>query len=245
MRKIAHIINPVVVNEKSDLFIAQPVTFATMISARDFARGKVDVFLYTAQFPEDRPLVTADFRATPDLERSVLDLGPFRKKRKLPFIKDILDRLYEAAPESEYLIYTNVDIALQPQFYVAVNAFIDEGHDAFAINRRTISKQYQSVEEIPLMYSEEGESHPGWDCFVFKREAYPRFILGDICVGANLIGTVLLFNLLCTSRNFMEFKNEHLTFHLGDDREWKTGEYSDYAAHNLRQTEKIISELKS
>ena len=215
-----------------------------MAIARDFARGKVDVLLFTAQYPEDRPLVPADFQATRDLERSVLDLGHFRKKRKLPFIKDILDRLYQAAPEAEYLIYTNVDIALKPEFYVAVNTFIEEGQDAFVINRRTIRK-YQSIEEIPLMYADPGENHPGWDCFVFKRDSYPLFILADICVGANLIGTVLLFNLLCTSKNFMEFKDKHLTFHLGDDMTWKAEDYSDYAAHNILQTEEIISKLKS
>jgi hypothetical protein len=245
LKKIAHIINPVLVNKTSDLYLAQPVTFATMSTARDFARDKVAVQLYTAQYTEDRPIVPPDFRMTPDLERSVLDAGTFRKKRKLPFIKDILARLFDAAHEADYMIYTNVDIGLMPQFYLVVKEFIEEGYDAFVINRRTISKQHQSIGDIPFMYSELGESHPGWDCFVFRRDAYPAFVLGDICVGANLIGTVLLFNLLCTAENFMEFKDEHLTFHIGDDMKWKSGGYSDYAAHNIRQTEKVLAELKT
>ena len=32
--KLAHIVNPVVVSQSSDLFVAQPITFQTMIEAR-------------------------------------------------------------------------------------------------------------------------------------------------------------------------------------------------------------------
>ncbi|MCR4288341.1 MAG: hypothetical protein NUW09_10065, partial [Deltaproteobacteria bacterium] len=174
MRKIAHIINPVKAAKTSDLFVAQPVTFETMRVAREFARGKVAVELYTAQYPEDRSFVPDGFQPTRDLDRSVMDLGSFREKRKLPLIKDILDRLYEAV-DAEYMIYTNVDIALMPHFYLAVDKFIDEGHDAFVINRRTISGRRKLVKDIPLMYAELGKPHPGHDCFVFRRDAYGKF----------------------------------------------------------------------
>src|SRR5208283_259560 len=245
MRRLAHIINPVaVISRESDLLIAQPVTFATMTVACDFARGKVDVSLFTSQYPEDRNILPAAFRPTPDLEKSVLDLGSFRKSRKLPLIKDILDRLYSAAPDAEYMIYTNVDIALLPHFYLAVNAFIEEGHDAFVINRRTISKHYMRINEIPLMYADTGESHPGFDCFVFRRDSYPRFILEDVCIGANLVGTSLLFNLLCSSQKFTEFKDKHLTFHIGDDKSWKQELFSDFAAHNIEETYKVYMALE-
>ena len=127
MRTIAHIINPVIVQPTSDLYVAQPVTFETMRVARDFARGKVGVQLLSTQYPEDRAFVPDGFTATPDLERSVLDLASFGIKRKLPLLRDIVARLYEAAPEAEYLIYTNNDIALMPYFYLAVNALIDSG----------------------------------------------------------------------------------------------------------------------
>lgn len=244
VRKIAHIINPVKVAEMSDLFIAQPVTFTTMATARDFAHDKVNVALYTAQYPEDRTIIPPEFQMTPDLERSILDLGFFQKKRKLPLIKDILDRLYNAATDADYLIYTNVDIALQPHFYVAVNTLIEQDCDAFVINRRTISKKYTRVEDIPLMCSEIGEGHWGWDCFIFKRSAYSRFILGEICIGANFIGAILLFNLLCYSNKFKEFKDKHLTFHLGDDMTWKSSDYSDYSAHNTREAARIYEALE-
>src|SRR3972149_6920763 len=204
MKKIAHIINPVIFNESSALCAPQPVTFETMRAARDFASRSVEVDLYSAQTPEDHPFVPEDFIATRDLDRSVLDFGVFRKKRKLPLIRDILNRLYEAS-EAEYLIYTNVDISLMPQFYLAVNGFIEEGNDAFIINRRTISSRHKRIEEIPLMYSELGRAHPGHDCFVFKRDVYRGYRLGDVCIGAPFVGRTLLFNLACSAKNFRIF----------------------------------------
>jgi len=231
MRKIAHIINPVIVNESSDLFIAQPITFETMRIAQEFARGHVDVALYSAQYPEDRPIIPEWFKMTPDLDRSSLDIGSFHKKRKLPLSKDILDRLYDAS-DADYLRYTNVDIAVMPHFYVAVNKIIENGYNAFVINRRTISQEYTNVDQLYLMFSQAGKKHPGYDCFVFRRDAYSRFKTGTACVGANWIGKVIITNLICNSEQFNLFENFHLTFHIGDDRSWKTKDCQDYDLHN-------------
>lgn len=244
MRKLAHIINPFIVGEKSDLFFAQPITFETMRVARQFAAGQVEVELFTTQYPEDHAVVPRDFRMTPDLERSVLDLGRFTIKRKLPLIKDILDRLY-AASEAEYLIFTNNDIALMPYFYASVNAFIAAGYDAFAINRRIVSDEYRTLAEIPLMYAETGRKHEGHDCFVFRREHYPRYRLGNICVGMPLIGRALVWNLFCFARRFKEFKRRHLTFHLGDPvMKWQKGGQADFVAHNQNELRRCLLELE-
>jgi hypothetical protein len=243
MRKIAHIINPVVVDQASDLYVAQPITFETMKTAKKFAEGQVEAELFTAQFPEDRVLVPGGFQLTPDLERSVIDFGSFQKRRKLPLLADILDRLYAAA-DAEYLVYTNVDIALQPHFYVAVNALIERGYDAFVINRRTIAAVYSSPAEIPLMYAEAGEKHPGFDCFVFKREVYPRYELGKICLGVQWIDNVLIMNLVCHARNFSVFRKLHLTFHLGDSQNWLKEKYADYYAYNQAEAAKVVAALE-
>ncbi|NEN93578.1 MAG: hypothetical protein F6K48_33760, partial [Okeania sp. SIO3H1] len=87
---LAHIINPVVVPESSDLFVAQPITFQTMKNAQTHAKGKVNVTLYSAQYPEDESIIPDGFVKTPNLETSVLDVGKFLVPRKLPLIKDIL-----------------------------------------------------------------------------------------------------------------------------------------------------------
>ncbi len=243
MRKIAHIINPFIVDKASDLFVAQPITFETMKIAQKFSRGQVDVTLFTAQYPEDRPLIPDGFHVTPDLERSVLDFGSFQKKRKLPLLKDILDRLYEAT-DAEYLIYTNVDIALMPHFYVAVNAFIEKGYDGFVVNRRTIPPIYSSVAEIPWMYAEAGTKHLGFDCFVFKRNAYPEYKLSAVCLGIPWVNHVLLCNLICQSRNFFVFRKLHLTFHLGDSQVWLKEKYADYYAYNRDEAKKAHAALE-
>ncbi|MCK5603519.1 hypothetical protein KAR91_16665 [Candidatus Pacearchaeota archaeon] len=244
MRKLAHIINPVAVDESSDLYIAQPITFETMKAAKEYAKGKIDVELFTAQYSEDRHMVPDGFIPTQDLKRSIKDLAYFKKSRKLPILKDILDRLYDTS-DAEYLIYTNVDISLMPSFYVSVNALIEEGYDAFTINKRLISDKFKSIDEIPIMYAEAGKIHRGHDCFIFKRQVYPKYILGKVCIGAVGIGRTLLFNLSCHADRFALFSDKHLTFHIGNERKWKGSEYSDMLKFNQDEEAKALEELES
>jgi len=243
MRKIAHIINPVNLGPPSDLYIAQPITFATMQTAREFARGVVAVDLFSAQYPEDRSYVPAGFQLAPDLERSVLDRCAFDKKRKLPLLADILQRLYEAS-DAEYFVYTNVDIALMPNFYVTVNALLDRGYDALVINRRSISDEYKHPTEVPLMYAEAGQKHPGHDCFVFRRDALPRLRLAGVCLGVPMIGRVLCWNLVCHAPRYKEFKKAHLTFHLGRPQLGLNRVNAEYAAYNWREAMEVTATLE-
>ena len=245
MRSFAHIINPVIVPPTSDLYVAQPVTFETMRVARDFASGKVGVQLISAQYPEDRSFVPDGFMTTPDLDRSVLDVGSFEMKRKLPVLRDIVERLYEAAPEADYLIYTNNDIALMPYFYLAVNALIDSGYDALVINRRIVWGDYRRLDEIPLMYAEADQKHEGHDCFVFRRDVFPQYKLDDICVGTPYIGRVMLWNVFCFGRKYKEFKDLHLTFHLGNPpMRFQAGGQEDYVMHNKTAAARVARDLE-
>ncbi|MBN1464393.1 hypothetical protein JXA02_01435 [candidate division KSB1 bacterium] len=234
MRKIGHIINPVIVPPSSDLYIAQPITFASMKVAKEKAAGQLDIQLFSAQFKEDIPLIPPYFTRTPDLERSILDFGRFSKNKKLPLIQDILDRLYQNS-DAEFFIYTNVDIALQPHFYLEVNHLLDRGYDAFVINRRTISSAYKSVTELPMMYKDPGKMHPGYDCFIFKRELYPKFKLGRVVIGTNRIGLTLITNLISYSQKMKIFRDLHLTFHIGEERSWRDSIFDDYIQFNLAE----------
>ena len=236
--KIAHIINPVSVPQESDLYIAQPITFETMRRAKKLARENgINVELLYASYEEDVPIAPDDFIFAGCLKRSVLDVGDFLKLRKLPLVKDILDLMYEKS-DAMYFIYTNVDISLYESFYIEVERIISNGYDAFVINRRTLSSKYTSVDELEYMYADKGKPHPGFDCFVFRRDAYPDYELGEACIGANWIGRVLLSNLIVHSNKFKVFENEYLTFHIGDDRSWKVEKYSDYDLHNVINFEK-------
>jgi hypothetical protein len=214
-----------------------------MRRARAFAEPDLNVKLFSAQFAWDGAAAPAGFTRTPDLDRTVLDVAQFLVPRRLPLLADILERLYHAS-QADYFIYTNVDIALQPSFYTAVREYIQDGFDSFVINRRTIDARYSTIGELDEMYSDRGIAHRGWDCFIFPRQFYPWFRLYDICLGTGRVGLAMLSNLVMLSHNFHEFKEEYLTFHIGDDQIWKQREYADYSAHNTEQLMRILSELE-
>jgi len=209
-----------------------------MLAARDFAKDKVKVNFYSAQYAEDRNLTPSVFELTPDLTRSVLDFGNFKEKRKLPLLKDILDRLFDSS-DAEYVIYTNVDIALMPNFYLTVDRLLNEGYDAFVIRRVDIPKTFHELEDIPLMYSLKGKPNPGHDCFVFKRAAYKNYYLGAVCIGTPFVGAALFSNLIAYAQRFKAFDHLHLTFHLGSDAVHNKAIYDDYLIYNMNELKKV------
>ncbi len=239
--KFAHVINPVKVGTNSDLFIAQPVTFETQKIAKESAIN-AEVELFSINYPEDDEIVPSHYQRLPHLERSILDVAAFEEKRKLPVLADILQRLYDAT-DAEYLIYTNVDIALQPNFYDKAAEFVEAGYNGIVINRRTINDRFRSVDEIPEMHKDKGKKHPGYDCFIFPREHFPDYLLGTACIGSNWIGRVLIANLMAHSDNFCVFTDEHLTFHIGDDLSWRRKSLDDYHMHNEVQLFEILGKL--
>lgn len=214
MTRIAHIINPVKAPVGSELYVVQPITFETIRIAKSFTHPDIEVGLFTTSYPEDHSIIPDFFQIAKDLDRSVRDIISYSSKKKLPFIKDILDRLSEAS-DAEWLVYTNADICLMPQFYMAVRAMIAEGHDAILVNRRRLSKKYNSVDQLPEMYSEIGGSHPGYDCFVFHRSLLHSFLLDGICIGVPFVEVSLLHNLIAFASNLKHVDDMHLTFHIG------------------------------
>ena len=231
--KFAHVVNSVKVAPSSDLYIAQPITFESMRIAQQLAATfSIPVELCAVNFPEDDEIVPTFFGCRKHLERSVLDVGRFSIPRKLPLIKDILDRA-TAATEAEFIIYSNVDIAVVPHFYLSLASIADEGWDAFMITRRTLPKGYTTPAQLWQMYADIGDRHPGNDCFVFRRETYAKYHLSDACIGARGFAKVLGINLIVHAQRFQHFKNLHLTFHIGDDRIWDAQSLADYSAHNL------------
>lgn len=239
--KFAHIINPVLVLKKSDLYRAQPITFETMKTAQDFAALKgIGVEQYATCYPEDQPLLPDNMKQTRMLDRSILDYGEFSRPKKLPMLQDILQRVYEDS-DAEYIIYTNVDIALMPHFYLSVEKIMKEGYDVVNIFRRTLDNRYQGVEEIPEMYADLGSDHPGTDCFVIRREIIPKLDLQNVVIGAQFVAFALRVNLHLFARKIKEFNRLHMTFHIGDDRVWE--EMDDFSAFNANEADKMFEEL--
>jgi hypothetical protein len=241
MLRLAHLVNPFTPGVTSDLHYAQPITLETMRLARDMAATHgVGVELLSAQFAEDRAIIPDYFTKTPDLDRSADDFQHFSKPKKLPLIADLLDRLYHGT-DAPYLIYTNIDIGLQPHFYVEVARKIASGLDAFVINRRRLPGHFRSIEELPEIYAHRGAPHPGFDCFVFHRDLYPRFRLGHVCIGIPFIEITLSQNLFCYARKFELFDRDFLTFHIGMEIFKKRDpEYFAFNRNEFRQCVRML-----
>jgi hypothetical protein len=240
MIRIAHLINPVKFPVYSDLNAIQHITFESIRVAREKATNQVDVELLTAQFPEDHEVIPDYFIKTPDLNRSVIDFGQFSQHKKFPLLRDLLQRLFEGS-DAEYLIYSNVDIAVQPHFYEEVARRLKSGHDALIINRRRIPGHFSEIDQLPELYLTKGASHPGFDCFVFHRSMFPRFHLKNVCVGIPYVGITFSQNLFCLSHQFKLLDREYLTFHIGMDVFKKRDR--EYLSHNRREFWKAMNEL--
>jgi len=71
---------------------------------------------------------------------------------------------------------------------------------------------------------------PGFDRFVWKRSTHPHHVLGDVCIGAKFVGKTLLWLLRHHATRFRVFTDLSPTFHLGDDKVWKSPDLADYQA---------------
>ncbi|MEZ4931466.1 MAG: hypothetical protein R2788_04950 [Saprospiraceae bacterium] len=238
--QIAHLVNPFLPENDSGLENYQRITFESMRVAKEYVSDSVRVELLSAQFEADSNIVPAYFKKTPNLDRAPSDFALFSKPKKLPLIRDLLERLYNGS-EAEYLIYTNVDIALQPHFYEFVFSKIQAGHDAFIINRRRIPDHFTEIKDLPEMYAAKGKPHPGFDCFVFHRSLFPKFHLENICVGIPFIGIAMAQNLFCYAKNFRLYENEFLTFHIGMEVFKKRDK--EYLAFNRKEFWKAMDKM--
>jgi len=240
--KLTHIVNPVKVNESSDLYFAQPITFETMRMAKEFSKHKNQITICTTQYEEDKCTIPSFVTVLSNLEKSVLDVNLELQKRKLPLIGDILKKLPEAGA-ADYYIYTNMDIALMPYFYDTAFEYIEKGHDAIVINRRRISNTYKKIEQLPLMYPDMGTSHPGFDCFIFKKELLDKLVLENICIGVSFLEVTLMHNLFSFAENPLYVPDAHLTFHIG--MEVLAPRNNNFYKHNRKEFfEKIQPKIK-
>jgi len=213
-----------------------------MFRAKAHAKQAVQVDLCTTQYEEDKGIIPEGFRVLSNLDRSVLDLNNSLEKRKFPLIGDIIAKAIQET-EGEYIIYTNADIGLMPYFYDFVHEKIKEGHDALVINRRRLKSSYQSVDQLPEIYADMGLSHPGFDCFVFRKDWADKMDLGDICVGISFIGVALAHNLFTRAENPLYVDDQHLTFHIGT--QVLVPRKNAFYKHNRREFfEKVLPVLK-
>jgi hypothetical protein len=240
MRSFAHIVNPVRAQPGHELHQAQPLTFESMRRARERAQAAgLQVTLLACALPEDHRELPG-FQATHALTRTVQALGRFEEPRPLPLLGDILERLY-AESDAEVLVYTNVDLALHPDFYLALDAELEAGRQAFSINRRTVHDG--AGRPLEWVLAQAGEPHGGHDCFVFERAVLQDIDFHGLCIGFPPIGRVMLAAMSTRGRGFATLDDRMLTFHVDNAKVWQSRRYQDYWLHNQREGLRAIDGL--
>lgn len=243
MTSFAHIINVVSENENKEVANLQGLTLASFIKAKTYS-GSSHTIKQLVCFHKDHPVtVDSSFEKLPPLEKSILDIGKFNNNRALPLLKDIL-QLAVSNSNTDYIIYSNADIGLMPQFYNAVANEIEKGHDAIVINRRRVPSTLNKIEDLDAIYSEVGKPHIGYDMFVFKKDLFPKFILSNTCIGIPFVGNDLFYNLFCFAEKPVLLTDKHLTFHVGLELTKNWGS-SELAKHNYNEFKKTTKALQS
>lgn len=243
--KIAHVINPFKcdLNHESYLYYAQPITFESMRIAKEKAQeNNICIDLFSANFQEDNDYIPKFFKILPNLKKSTQSLFPkISKNKKLPIIQEIFDLIYNNT-DADYVIFTNSDIGIQKNFYIQIHNYIKEnGLQSFIINRRDNLPKFKNghrltKNDLDVLYNENGNPHPGKDCFIISRKLMSRIKMIFMFTGFPPWGDTLCTILEKIDPNFKLFKDLHLTFHIGSDCSWKTHEI-----HQLHKQNSIIA----
>jgi len=219
----------------------QSVAVTSMQRARDKSKKASSVTLATSVLSGDGIAVPDDFVRLPDLNRSTTTEYPYLSPQKdLPFINDVFSNLRLASPDMkpyDYVVYTNADIIVREDFYDVISVAIEQGYDAFTINRQTISKgvgddensdtyRLYTAEDLDIIYKTSGDIHPGTDCFVMKRSIFDGLDMGNLFLGYPPFGKLMLAQIEHLAKSFTTFASDELkvTYHLGNDKKWYEGD---------------------
>lgn len=244
-RRLRHVVNPFAAASGSPAAGIQATTFAAMAAARRLAaaaEAPPEVGLRAAVLADDRDYAGGWFADVRTLDRSAADGDLFRIRRPLPFLFDIV-AAGDGGGDVDHLILTNVDICPLPHFYLAVSRLLDHGFDALVINRRTVADCGTAAAQLPLLWSDPGLPHEGYDCFVFGAAAAREFLRNDAVVGAGGVMRGLIYNMVATARRLLILTDAHLTCHVGDDKEWGRPEFRDTIEHNWREAVAVLRPL--
>ena len=175
------------------------------------------------------------------LERTIQDIVP--ASRPFPLLFDILASGAGETKADDVLIFTNSDICPLPHFYSSIRELLAHGFDAITINRRTVGERRAFGSSSPLVFAETGLPHGGYDCFVFRRELFDRFIASTACVGAPGVAMSLVYNMVVAAQRMLMLTNVSLTYHFGNDRIWNSDKFEVLTEHNHRQYLGVVKAL--
>jgi hypothetical protein len=244
--KLTHVLNPVAAKPGSNLARCQAVCFESIRRAMAYTRAvcpKVEVEVVCAVYAEDEPAVPEFCAAKGGLERSLVDVCQVRPARKLPLVGDI----YRVALErgtGDAVIYTNVDIGLQPFFYELVAHLLQTQCPALGITRRNIAEEPIDPAQMCLMMSQVGERFQGMDTFVCPRSHIREFDLGEVVIGLPTVEYAVLGNIdAACGFGCKLFKHLHANFHHGNEQVWRVDQrFCDF---NDAQTTGVLTRLKA
>ncbi|MEG3766265.1 hypothetical protein [Alteromonas sp. 14N.309.X.WAT.G.H12] len=234
-----HIINPYKVDESSSAFLEQNKTLDSIFSAIDYTSVSTKVTIVMKVSESDFDYFNKLYSNNRNVKILKLKtdsseiLPPFRVKRQLPLLNDLLDlsSLESEVKDDDLVVVTNMDICVQPFFYMELLRINNTGKDIFVVNRRTIPKELINKSLVEA-YVSEGDKHIGHDCFVFPILALRKFDIREHILGIGFVFRPFLLNCILHAKNFAEFDDAYLTFHYGDDMLWKNEKFNDYLEHN-------------
>lgn len=241
-----HIINPFPCPEDSEHGIASRITYESLrIAAEEAAKNGIQIEVNAVVLPGDEIAIKPPAKLAGHLGRTIQDIHPMSPRRLFPLIADIL-RTGTESSSCDYLIFTNMDIAVQPDFYVQLHEIVEKRFEPgtpFTIYRRNISSHYNSIEQLPEMYREPGQIAYGYDCFVFPKSYVSQLDLGNCCIGAAHFD-YLLFIALDAASGFRtkRINDLPLTFHIGNDIAWSS--QINYIEHNLAESLAAIRRMR-
>jgi len=254
--RIAHAVN-LFGTDDPEHSLAQELTVQAMVDAKQYAaRENLEVELVSVQAEGEACPVPSDFISTPNLERTIHDFCQIQSP-PFPLIGDIFDRLF-AASEADLLIYSNIDIIPQPYFYSFIARYMaaeleNDGMKAVEIRRRTVYGNVQgkaisgeteiTKDHLPLLLAERGESHLGFDCFVFHRSIYSGFVWKPVCIGSPMVGRAIMLNLIVAGGGCGSLRDVNLTQHLGDTQRWRGPLFEQLRDFNRQSIRKMYAAL--
>ncbi len=229
--RFVHIVNPYG-QKNGELDPVQKLTISMLKRAASSTSHNVK--LLSAQFGKDRSIVPDGFEATIDLTRSLRDVSANNHAPELPLLADILERANQH--DCDFVIWSNMDIVPVPQFYNGVAAILEkEKCDALIVNRRRVSASL--INNPDLLLTETGLPHPGYDCFIVRKDLIAKLKLGNVCVGAPGVGFMFAHNLFLAAEKCVVVTDKYLTLHAGFEiiNEWKGREAEAFQKSEVRK----------
>lgn len=241
-----HVVNPFPAKPGSEHDIASRITFASLRSAVEKARAQgFRIEVRAVICPGDGAAIEAPVTSTRFLQRTVMDVAALTPKRPLPLITDLLT-LGADGIESTHIIFTNIDIGVQKDFYLALSDLIENRfgpETPFIVYRRNVSDRYRTADDLPEIYADPGKLAYGHDCFVIPVQYVPDLDLGRCCIGAAHFDYLLSMALDRRSGFKMARVNDRaLTFHIGNAISWVR--QLDHVEFNLGESLKAIERMR-